>query len=82
MRTMLRSSDTVSAESDDISEEMQVQQGDTLQLHCPVSGNPLPTVNWIKMQYDVDGDQQYHEQRLNNTSAETSTLVRNSVRLK
>lgn len=77
MSAMLRSGGNDSPDPDDISEEIQVQQGETFQLHCPVSGNPIPAVNWLKLHYDdIDG---YREERVNNPSTDTTTLVRREL---
>lgn len=78
MSAMLRSGDSDFQDSDDISEAIQVQPGDTLQLHCPVSGSPIPTVHWLKLQYGNTNtnEQEYREELVNNTSPDTTTLVR------
>lgn len=33
------------------------KQGDDMQLHCPIVGNPMPTIVWARMHYD-SGDEE------------------------
>ena len=41
-------------QDDDLSKTITVEQGASVQLHCPVSGYPLPRITWLQLLYNVE----------------------------
>lgn len=60
---------------DDLTQDIIVKQGDNLQLHCPVAGNPTPKIRWLRLRYDDGAYMEEEIIRANNTDSDQKQQI-------